>query len=267
MVCLHYTCLWDYPARLSRVFGAIYPTMTPALGRRADLVATVSAYSAGQLVRHRVVRGRTPRVIPDGHEHALAWRGAAGPPDGDAFALVVGSPAPHKNLALVLDLAARLEGSGIRIAVAGALDAAVFAAGPALGGGQVTWLGRVSDAELGALLGRALCLLFPSFSEGFGLPPLEAMALECPVIASDRASMPEICGEAALYAPPDDPEAWRAALLRLRADPALRRRLVTAGRARAGRFSWRRAAEAYLGLMAELDGISEAVTPAARAAE
>jgi glycosyltransferase involved in cell wall biosynthesis len=79
--------------------------------------------------------------------------------------------------------------------------------------------------------------------------------------------MPEICGDAALYAPPDEPAAWRAAVLSLRADPAIRRRLAAAGRARARAFSWQRSAETYLGLMAQLDGVADALTPAARAAE
>jgi glycosyltransferase involved in cell wall biosynthesis len=270
IVCMHDASVWDCPDSYAPRFRTLYRSLLPALGRRAAAVTTVSAYSAGQLRAHRVVRRPVSAIVPDGHEHALGWPSDAGcqMPTGE-FALVIGSPAPHKNLALVLDLAGRLAGSGITIAVAGALDQAVFAAGPATGGdaGQVRWLGRLSDAALAALLGRALCLLFPSFSEGFGLPPLEAMALGCPVVASDRASMPEICGDAALYAPPDEPAAWRAAVLSLRADPALRRRLAAAGRARARAFSWQRSAETYLGLMAQLDGVADALTPAARAAE
>ncbi|HVV94029.1 MAG TPA: glycosyltransferase family 1 protein [Hyphomicrobiales bacterium] len=269
IVCIHDTSVWDYPASYSRRFRGLYRTLLPALGRRAAAIATVSHYSAARLLAHRVVRTPVAEVIPDGHEHVRTWAPAGG---GTAalgtFALVLGSPAPHKNLALVLALADLLEGTGIRIAVAGALDRAVFAAAPAANSDRVTWLGRLSDAALAELLGGALCLLFPSFSEGFGLPPLEAMALGCPVVASNRASMPEICGEAALYAAPDDPPAWRAALLRLRDDATLRRRLAAAGAARARRFSWQRSAEAYLDLMARLDGVADSITPAlVRAAE
>ena len=83
------------------------------------------------------------------------------------------------------------------------------------------------------------------------------MTQGCPVIASDRASMPEICGEAALYAPPTDPQPWCDLILRLRADPALRAKLVRAGHEQAKRFSWRRSAEIYLETMAEMDGLRQ----------
>ena len=102
----------------------------------------------------------------------------------------------------------------------------------------------------------SFCLAFPSFTEGFGLPPLEAMTLGCPVIATDRASLPEICGEAALFASPTDPEAWFQQLIRLRDNEPLRSQLVAKGRVRAKHFSWRKSAELYLELMALADGVS-----------
>jgi glycosyltransferase involved in cell wall biosynthesis len=270
IVCIHDTTVWDYPESYARPFRLLYRILLPLLGRRAAAITTVSQSSARQLVRRGIVRGTEPLVVPNGHEHVRRWRRdiyslAA---TGEDVAVVIGSLAPHKNLPLVMRLAERIEGSGIRIAVAGAIDPAVFNHPAILGGDRVTWLGRLSDDALANLLGSALCLLFPSFSEGFGLPALEAMALGCPVIASNAASIPEICGEAALYAPPTDPQAWHAALLRLRGSATLRRRLIEAGRARALQFSWRRSAESYLGLMAWLDAVPASVTPpAVRAAE
>lgn len=271
VVCMHDTTVWDYPASYSRAFRMLYRTLLPTLGHHVAAVATVSRYSAGQLMRRHIV-GSAPTVIPNGHEHVLSWQrdpSVAGEGNSENLAVVVGSLAPHKNLPLVMRLAERIAGSGIRVAVAGALDPAVFNHPAISGGDQVVWLGRLSDEELAGLLRHALCLLFPSYSEGFGLPPLEAMALGCPVIASTAASLPEICGDAALYAPPSDPQAWQDALLRLRESPGLRQKLSEAGRRRARQFSWQRSAEAYLGLMARLDGIplTTVTPPAARAAE
>ena len=111
----------------------------------------------------------------------------------------------------------------------------------------------VDDDDLAFLYRQALCLVFPSRVEGFGLPPLEAMALGCPVISSDAASLPEVCGEAVLYAPPDEAAAWLIAIGRIAAEPILRERLAAVGPKRAESFSWRKSTEKYLELMFALD--------------
>ena len=79
------------------------------------------------------------------------------------------------------------------------------------------------------------------------------MALGCPVVSSDAASLPEVCGEAALYAPPNDGLAWLAAIERIAAEPTLRQRLASAGRKRAKAFSWQQGAEKYLALMLAIE--------------
>jgi glycosyltransferase involved in cell wall biosynthesis len=135
--------------------------------------------------------------------------------------------------------------------MAGDMDAAAFDGGrPA----NLRLLGRIGDDDLKRALAGALCFLFPSRIEGFGLPAIEAMASGCPVIASTAPCLPEVCGEAALYADPDDLDGWYEAVERLRDEPELRRRLVRAGHACARRYSWRGIAEAYLELMAQVDG-------------
>ena len=123
---------------------------------------------------------------------------------------------------------------------------------------NLIWLGAISDGELAALLADCLCLAFPSLAEGFGLPPLEAMALGCPVVVSDQASLPEICGDAALYASPTRPDQWLARFKALAGDPGLQQALVARGQARAQVFSWRAAALHYLTAMARVDGLEVA---------
>ena len=173
--------------------------------------------------------------------------------------VIIGSNAPHKNIGLILRMADRLAREKLSVAVVGMADARVFQANLTLpDAANVHWLGRLSDGELAGLLGHAMCLAFPSFVEGFGLPPLEAMALGCPVVSSDRASMPEICGEAALFAAPDDPEGWLRQFIRLRDDPALRRAMAERGLAQAARFRWQASAERYLEAMAAADGVGAA---------
>jgi glycosyltransferase involved in cell wall biosynthesis len=119
---------------------------------------------------------------------------------------------------------------------------------------NVRLIGRISDHEFAKLLEQALCFIFPSRIEGFGLPAVEAMALGCPVIASSAPCLPEVCGKAALYAHPDDSAAWVDAIRRVKADGDLRQRMIDDGYARARSFSWRRIAETYLRAMMRVDG-------------
>ena len=261
IVCIHDLNTRLYPASYSLPFRTLYRALLPTLGRSAKAVVTVSRFSADQLINYGIGSTENVNVIPNGHEHALRWRprhtrktrSAAGP----KTVVLIGSLAAHKNIGLVLGLASKLAAAGLKIAVAGINDVRVFNASEASPvADNIIWLGRLSDDELAALLMDSFCLAFPSFTEGFGLPPLEAMALGCPVIATDRASLPEICGEAALFASPTDADAWLQQFIRLRNNEPLRAQLVTKGRLRAKHFSWSRSAELYLELMARADGVS-----------
>lgn len=110
---------------------------------------------------------------------------------------------------------------------------------------RVLFPGYVDDATLGALYRTAYAYVFPSLYEGFGLPPLEAMAQGTPVFSSNAACMPEVLGDAALYFKPKDTRGMLAALERLE-DPAFRARLVIAGQRWVQRYSWRALAEQTL---------------------
>lgn len=106
----------------------------------------------------------------------------------------------------------------------------------------------VSDDELRLLYNCAEMLVFPSRHEGFGWPPLEAMACGCPVIAGNRPSLPEICGDAALYVDPERPSEIAAAITRLRSEPQLRERLIRAGLQQAAKYDWKKTAHSILAL-------------------
>ncbi|WP_294391582.1 glycosyltransferase family 1 protein [uncultured Sphingomonas sp.] len=258
ILCIHDLNTRSFPQSYSRSFRWLYRLLMPALGRSARTVTTVSHYSAGQLAAHGVCRRDKIIVVPNGHEHVRQWTPqhteASAKLAGRDTIVLIGSPAPHKNVGIVLSLAGRLEAAGLRVALVGHADPGVFRGAGASHAANVHHLGRLPDPALAALLRDGLCLAFPSFVEGFGLPPLEAMAVGCPVVTSDRTSLPEVCESAALYASPDDPEAWFNSLLQLRHDPALRDALVARGRAQAMRFTWSRSALLYLHTMAVADG-------------
>ncbi len=159
------------------------------------------------------------------------------------FLLVVGNQKPHKNLRAALQVLARLrnDAPGLRLVVAGKHypgDEPLAARARELEvDGAVVDLGAVDDDLLRALYGRAECLLFPSYFEGFGLPVLEAMAWGLPVVASNRASIPEAVGDAGLMVDPDDWDAMAAAVRTLRPGP-LRDEMVARGRRRAALLTW-----------------------------
>lgn len=258
IVCIHDLNSRITPESYGLMFRAVYRVLVPALGRRAAQIVTVSRFAQKTIERFDIKPADKIEVIHDGYEHVLGWN-----PDRsrltranlpNPFVLLVGSKAPHKNVAIIYSIAAELAARDIYVVVAGGEDASVYArqnSGPLPR--NVKHLGRVNDDDLAYLYRRALCLVFPSRTEGFGLPVLEAMALGCPVISSDAASLPEVCGEAALYASPDDAAGWLAAIGRMASDPLLRERLAAAGPQRAKTFSWREGAKKYLELMIALD--------------
>lgn len=260
IVCIHDANVWNAPQSYSLGFRASYKALLPCLGKTACNISTVSYFSLTELVRRDIVPMGRAFVAPNGHEHALMWK----PEHSAATKLVasrdtivmIGSAAPHKNVDLVLGLADRLEKVGLRIAVVGLSDSRVFNRGATRAEARnIHWLGRICDSELAALLMDSLCLAFPSLTEGFGLPVVEAMALGCPVVVSDRASLPEVCGNAALYAPVDNSHAWLDRFTSLRDSKALRVQLAAKGKARALAYSWRASALRYLEAMAVADGI------------
>jgi glycosyltransferase involved in cell wall biosynthesis len=258
ILCIHDTNNRLVPESYGFLFRTAYRVLQPALGRRAARIVTVSRFSQETIARFGIRPVDEIEVIHNGYEHVLEWKADRSALDGFGlprpFVLLVGSKAPHKNVAVIYSIAEDLAARGINVIVAGGEDTNVYARErndqlPP----NVKHLGRVEDNDLAFLYQNALCLAFPSRTEGFGLTPLEAMTLGCPVISSNAASLPEVCGEAALYAPPDDGWAWLAAIEQIAAEPALRARLASAGRQRARAFSWRRGAEKYLELMLALE--------------
>jgi glycosyltransferase involved in cell wall biosynthesis len=119
---------------------------------------------------------------------------------------------------------------------------------------DVNLTGYVPEGDLPALYTGALCFVYPSYFEGFGLPPLEAMRCGTPVIASDRTSLPEIVGDAGLLVDPFDEAALAAALARLLDDAALRASLRTRGLARAAQFDWHETARRTLAVYQRATG-------------
>lgn len=252
VVCLHDANVFLEPASYTRGFRLAYRALFPLLARRARAVTTVSGFSADMLRTFGVTGARGSKVVANGHEHALRWNKSASRFSAPGyfkrpFVFALGSRAKHKQIDLLLGLAPALDALGIDLVISGGTSS-IFAATGSSKAVNVFPVGFVGDDDLAALFTNALCFAFPSRTEGFGLPLLEAMVHGAPIITSDRASMPEVCGDAALYAPPGEPSAWLERIKSLAADSDLRDRLRMKGKARYPRFSWRDGALEYLEL-------------------
>jgi glycosyltransferase involved in cell wall biosynthesis len=164
------------------------------------------------------------------------------------FIIFVGTLEPRKNVPMLLRAfhELRQRAYDVHLAIVGRkgwLYEEVFAVLTKLKlADHVHFLENVPYEDLARLYNAASCLTLPSHYEGFGLPPLEAMACGTPVVVSDRSSLPEVVGDAGLLVDPDSPEELSAALARILDDSELRASLRQRGLARSGEFSWARAA-------------------------
>lgn len=212
---------------------------------REDVIERLGAHPDKVRVVHLAAPEGIAAPAPDATAAFLAARGLP-----REYVLYVGARKRHKNLELLLRAWAAMppgerpplvlsggpwaaDDPHARLAVSLGVAKHVRFAGPA-----------GSDADLSALYAGAALYAHPALCEGFGLPPLEAMACGTPVLASDAGSLPEVVGAAAEVLPPRDPQAWAAAIARLLGDGGRRAELAARGRAQVARFSWARTAEA-----------------------
>ncbi len=171
--------------------------------------------------------------------------------EGKRFIMYVGRPTPHKNLDRLVEAFASLQANqpDLHLVLAGRTDSnyqRLAAAVAKRGLNNVVFTGLVSEGSLRWLYEHCAAYVFPSLSEGFGLPGLEAMVHGAPVVSSNAACLPEVYGEAAHYFDPRDVAAMSRAINEVLTDGALRDSLVKRGRERAAKYSWERLAKQTL---------------------
>ncbi|WP_156135332.1 glycosyltransferase family 4 protein [Novosphingobium malaysiense] len=255
-VLIHDTQIYDMPESYAPAFRATYRLLQPWLARRARKVGTVSEHSRGRMQVHGLAKGRRIEVIANGADHA-----AFGPVDGGVFErhglepgkylLAMSQAAPHKNIAMLLEACTKRADRSIPLVLAGQAGAAAFGLEEANLPEDVRFIGRVSDPELNALYRNARLLLFPSHTEGFGFPVLEAMSCGCPVLASRGGAVPEVGGDAARYCDARDEEEWTRSIQALQNDPERLAEMSAKGRDRARQFTWQRAAKQIMSALTE----------------
>jgi glycosyltransferase involved in cell wall biosynthesis len=250
--CIHLRFPQYLPSRAALTYAR---RIMRSAARRAARVLTVSQASKDDILHYLDVPGDKVEVIYNAPDPRLA-----GEPTVDEvahvrerfqlnapFILYTGNIKPHKNVDRLIEAFSLLRAQG-------RTDCKLLIIGDEISKypnlrrlvhkhqlhAHVRFLGFVPDATLAVLYRLAAVFVFPSLYEGFGLPPLEAMAAGAPVITSNVSSLPEVVGDAALLIDPTDPPAIADAMNRVLTDPALRDDLVRRGRARVQAFSWSR---------------------------
>lgn len=240
---------------MPQVVGALYKrlyarAMFAALRKRATAVICDSEFTADELVKFTSMSRRKLHVIPLAVHRAWFDVKPTHSPHMRPYLLYVGNVKPHKNLRVLIDaFASLLDELPHDLVVVGKKegfitgDPAVMHRALALGN-RVHFTGAVGEGLLQQYFVHAETLVIPSLYEGFGLPPLEGMACGCPVVVSCAGSLPETCGDAALYFDPYDPRSLADQIRRIIRDVRLRDEMQERGRAHAASFSWSQSASA-----------------------
>lgn len=248
MTTIHDAAVFGFPQAYSFKFRIWYKLLLRGLGFVAKKIVTDSEFSKKELIKYCGVPKEKLQVIYLGKEHVLAIQADDTIIEkynlkNIKYVLAVSSMNPNKNFHSVVKAIKLIDHEKYTVVIAGGANPTVFGNMDIPRSDNVKYVGYVNDAELRALYEHANCFIYPSFYEGFGLPPLEAMTLGCPVIVSNTASIPEVCGDAALYCEPSNPQDIACKINLLMSNSKLREELWQKSQEQIRLFSWGKCAE------------------------
>ncbi|CAN5335503.1 glycosyltransferase family 1 protein [soil metagenome] len=239
---LHDAWVFRHPDHFSLPYRIFHQSLDRMLARRSR-IATVSHFSRSELADVLGIDPAKISVVPNAANHIDVIVPDRAVVDrlgltGRRYLLLVGSFARNKNMRRAIEAFTTVARPEERLVIVGAAVGVFADSGMAALPDTVFRAGRVKDDDLVALYMQARALVFPSLYEGFGIPPLEAMRLGVPVIASNIGPVTEVCGDAALYFDPLDVEAMGTAMRAILDDDALHSSLCARALTRADAFSW-----------------------------
>ena len=244
-------------------FAQWYEWLLPRLARRVQHIIAISEYTKQRVIERLRVPASKITVIPNGVDQRFSPRPQVEIDEmrraldlSAPYLLCVGSLEPRKNLPRLLDAWRKIQAStdrDVELVVAGALGNSRVFGGVALEAPppRTRCIGYVADEHLPALYSGAIALVYPSLYEGFGLPPLEAMACGTPVVTSCTTSLPEVVADPTVLVDPEDVESIADGMLKILSSPDLRETLRRTGIERARGFSWEHSAARTLSVLLE----------------
>jgi glycosyltransferase involved in cell wall biosynthesis len=260
VVTIHDASTLDHPQWFNSTYAAWYRFSLPLLMRHSRGILTPSVFSKERLLKHARIREEKITVIPYGvgelfHpvDSETSHRVADGYGLPHEYILVLGSQEPRKNLRRLFLAWDKIRSMfpPLRLVVVGRGGRVFRSTGYQGDFEGVQFLGYVPDEDLPPLLSGARLFAYPSLYEGFGLPPLEAMACNCPVVVSSAASLPEVCGDAAFYFDPLNINQMAEALEAVLKDNSLAQCLRRKGLKRTELFTWGACARDTLAVLRE----------------
>jgi len=234
-----------YPNSFSKKFRLVYGILVPMMLKNAKHLITVSEFSKSEinsvynypLTKTTVVYNAVSEDFTEG----VVTEESLSDVSDEKYLLAVSSPNYHKNFHGMMSAFSQLQNNNIKLKIIGKAGSA-FSNQQQLSDNStnpnIEFMGRVDDEKLIQLYQKAHAFIFPSFYEGFGIPPLEAQACGCPVIASNTASMPEVLGSSVLYFNPESLLEIKNAMEEIISNNSLRDELKIKGSNNCKRFSW-----------------------------
>jgi glycosyltransferase involved in cell wall biosynthesis len=250
IVTIHDASVFGFAKAYSWLFRLWYSLLTRGLVKTAEKIVTVSDFSRLELMKYCGISEHKIHTIYEGKEHILTTRSdptilVEHDLKDRGYILAVSSINPNKNFKSIVQAMDIIGDSCLDIVIAGGTNSKVFGSASIPASENIKYVGYVTDNELKALYQHAACFVYPSFYEGFGLPPLEAMACGCPVIVSNTSSLPEVCGDAALYCNPHDPNDIAEKIRLIVHDSDLREQMQRKVLQRSSLFTWERCAREF----------------------